>query len=283
MIKSKIQNKSKLQMSNIKTKKFCHLVFMLCAYFVLCALVFGISMAYALNIDKVKVYFLSGDYKSAISEGERLLANYGNSSHLDELYYILGLSYLKDGNYLRASDIFEIILKEFKDSSYKEEAKLGLADTYFLRANFKQAQSYYKDLLGSNPDTKLKALIFYRLSQTGFKTGDIQEAKEYLGKLKDSFTLNPELRLNRDLYNIAISSSDLFYTVQVGSFSNSTNAKNLMQKLIQDGYPAYIEEATSLDTKTIYRVRVGRSRIRQQAQELESKLSQEGYPTKIYP
>jgi len=55
---------------------------------------------------------------------------------LDELYYLLSLSYLKDGNYLRASDIFEIILREFKGSRFKEDALLALGDTYFLRGDY---------------------------------------------------------------------------------------------------------------------------------------------------
>ena len=140
---------------------------------------------YCLNIDKVKICFLSGDYKSAISEGEKALANYsGHPAYLDELYYILGLTYLKDGNYLRASDIFEIILKEFRNSTFKDEAKLGLGDTYFLRGDYDKAQRYYEELLNSNSRTKLKAQLYYRFSQIGLQKGDTQAAREYLDKLK---------------------------------------------------------------------------------------------------
>ena len=91
-------------------------------------LVLGIhAFAYALDLDKLKAYFLSGDYKSAITEGERVLAKVEDSGPIDELYYILGLSYLKDGNYLRASDIFEIILNECKGSHFKDDAILRLS------------------------------------------------------------------------------------------------------------------------------------------------------------
>ena len=53
----------------------------------------------ALNIERAKIPFLSGDYKTAITEGERILTLSGNAPGLDELYYILGVSYLKDGNF----------------------------------------------------------------------------------------------------------------------------------------------------------------------------------------
>ena len=239
------------------------------------------SSVCALDLEKAKIYFLSGDYKSAIAEGEKLLSNYGRTSQSDELYYILGLSYLKDGNYLRASDIFEIILAEFKDSKFKEEAKLGLADTYLLRGDLNKAQDYYEELLNTS-NAGLKARLYYRLSQVGFKKGDTAQGQEYLDKLKKDFPANPELRLNKDLSAFSDSPSGFYYTVQVGSFSNSANAKNLMQALIQKGYSAYIEETNSGSAPS-YRVRVGKLSSRQEAVNLENKLSQEGYPTKVCP
>jgi len=255
----------------------------ICNLFGIWCLIIGIfTNAYALNLDKVKFNFLSGDYKSAILEGEKILANSERSSDLAELYYILALSYLKEGNYLRASDIFEIILKEFKNSSFKEEAKLGLGDSYLLRADYNHAEEYYKEIITTNPNTKLKAQIYYRFSQIGFKKGDNGQAKEYLNKLKQELPLSLESRLNKDFYPTPGASSDFYYTVQAGSFSKKINAQNLTQKLIQNNYPAYIEE-TNAEDKAIYRVRVGKLGSLREAAELEKKLSQEGYPTKIYP
>jgi tetratricopeptide (TPR) repeat protein len=245
----------------------------------ICILSFGIyTHAYALNLDKVKVYFLDGDYKSAILEGEKILADSAYSSDLDGLYYILGLSYLKDGNFLRASDIFEIIESEFKDSPFKEEAKLGLGDVYFLRGDYNQAERYYRELLNNNSRTKLKAMVYYRLSQVGFKKGNTQEAKEYLDKLKEEFPFELETKLNQDYATL----SDIYYTVQVGSFSKPTNAGNLCNRLINKGYDAYVQEIDAHDRK-IYRVRVGRLKLRPDVVRLEEKLSSEGYPTKIVP
>jgi len=242
-------------------------------------LVMWASNGYCMGIDKVKFYFLNADYKSAISEGEKVLKGSDTRSpNLAELYYILGLSYLKDGNYLRASDIFEIVLKEFKDSLFTEEAKLALGDTYFLKGDYDKAYGYYNELISSNPRTKFKALAYYRLSQVGFKKGDTQAAKEYLDKLKTDFPSSLEIKLNKDLYAL----SDIYYTVQVGSFVSSANARNLRDKLISKGYDAYLEEADMNNAKA-YRVKVGKVRSREEANQLENKLSSEGYPTKIIP
>jgi len=258
------------------------LLFCVWILFVICCLGFRICQADASDMRSMKVSFLNGDYKQAILEGEKLLAKDAHSDNSDELYYILGISYLKDGNYLRASDIFEIILDEFKNSKFKEEAKLALGDTYFLRNDFARAEEYYKDLIEKNPQTNLKAQIYYRLSQSAFKRGDTEQGVKYLDKIKEEFPLNPELRLNKDLSSLPDSSENVYYSVQVGAFSKIVNANNLVQKLSQKGYPAYIEQANSAG-QVSYRVRVGRFHLRQEAVDLEKKLFQEGYPTKVFP
>jgi tetratricopeptide (TPR) repeat protein len=216
-------------------------------------------------------------------EGEKILAKAGDDAYnLEELYYTLSLSYLKDGNYLRASDIFEIIIKEFKDGKFKEEAILGLGDTYFLRGDFSRAESRYKELLNIRSRSELCAAVYYRLSQIGFKTGDIQKGKEYLDKLKQNFPLNLETKSDKDICPIPDFSSGFYYTVQVGAFANAANAANLTKELIEKGYPAYIEEPDIQGRKS-YRVRIGKLRSLQETIDLEKKLTQQGYPTKICP
>jgi tRNA-2-methylthio-N6-dimethylallyladenosine synthase len=273
-----ISNKLKTQKLKPKTKIKNSKLLVLSCSFAFLVLRFAFT-CYALNLDKIKVNFLEGDYKAAISEGEKLIAQ---DPHSDELYYILALSYLKDGNILRASDIFEIILKEFKDSRFKEDARLSLGDTYFLRGDFVKARDHYYGLISSNSQTKFKAGLYYRLSQIGAKLGDTRQAKEYMDKLNQAFPLNLESRVNNDLSSLLGPASDIYYTVQVGSFTNITNASNLKARLIQKGYPAYIEEASS-KSQVSYRVKVGRTRLRHEIVSLEKKLSLEGYPTKICP
>ena len=239
------------------------------------------NTAYCLNLNSIKANMLSGDYKAAITEGEKLIAK---EPHSEELYYILGLSYLRDGNYLRASDIFEIILNEFKDSRFKEEAKMGLGDTYLLRGDLKSAEATYKELINKNANTKLKAQIYYRLSEVAFKGGDSVKGQEYLTKLKHDSPFSPEAKQGIDSCSIAKSnnSAEFYYSVQVGSFSMPANADNLVKKLNHAGYTAYIEESASSSAK-VYRVRVGKVKSRQEAEDLSRKLNQDGYPIKICP
>ncbi|MBN2831281.1 MAG: MiaB/RimO family radical SAM methylthiotransferase, partial [Candidatus Omnitrophica bacterium] len=207
-----------------------------------CFIFFFSGNALALNIDKIKVSFLSGNYRAAISEANRLISQDRYSS---ELYYFLGLSYLKEGEYQKAADSFRAVINNFKETRFKEEARIGLADTYFLRGDFANAGSIYRELLAENPRIKFKDQIKERLSRIEPKRED-------------------------------------YYSVQVGSFSNADNAKNLARKLINSGYLAYIEEIGSLANRA-YRVRVGRLNTVREAEDLGRKLANQGYPTKICP
>lgn len=196
----------------------------------------------------------------------------------DELYYLLGISYLKEGNYLRASDIFEIIIGEFRNSSFNEEAEIGLGDAYFLMGEYDKAEGFYKSFIRRRQRSKFRPQAFYKTGLCAAKLGNIQEAKEYMDKLNQEYPSNIEIALEKCLS----AGSGFYYTVQVGAFSNSENAKNLLEELTRKGYPAYIEEVEA-GGRVSWRVRVGRPRLRSEIIELENKLSREGYPTKIYP
>lgn len=259
--------------------KLSHLSFVFCAYFVICALVFGfLTEAHALNLEKAREYFLKGDYQACINECEGILARSQYSKDLDELYYLLGLSYLKKKALLRSYDVFEILVKEFKDSYYKQDALLAQADIYFLKENYNKALFEYKQLLNVYPHSRLKVFIYFRLIKAHLKIGSWQEARNFKDKLEREFPLSFENQLAKIIYP-----KESYFTIQVGAFSKQSNAKNLSEELIQAGYSAFIQEKINQLGKKIYRVRVGRLSSRQEAKQLEFRLKNEGYPTKIYP
>ena len=239
-------------------------------------------LSFAAEIERVKACFMQGDYRGAIMEGEKVLGSNIDKQHSDELYYLLGLSYLKDENYLRASDIFSIIINEFKDSRFKEEATIGLGDSFFLQGDLNGAKKCYSGLLKSNQSTKLKAQIYSRLSQVAFKQGDTVEGKAYADKLKSEFPLSPDSMLNTDICSLP-GKTEVYYSAQVGSFSSGVNANNLASILIKKGYPAFVEEGVSKGKDRIYRVKVGKFSERKEASRINDKLIREGYPTKICP
>jgi tetratricopeptide (TPR) repeat protein len=173
------------------------------------------------------------------------------------------------------------------NSRFKKEADLGIADTYLLAGKFQKAQELYEQLIVSDTANRQKPAIFYRLSQIEYKRGNRQKANEYWLKLKTDFPLSPELRSTGGIWlpNVSVKdpgvcsiSSPGLYSIQLGFFTNSANANNLKNRLLNRNYPAYLE--SSADG---YRVKVGRFKSEKEALDLESKLSREGFNTKICP
>lgn len=66
------------------------------------------------------------------------------------------------------------------------------------------------------------------------------------------------------------------YRVQVGAYRNYENADTLLNKLLMEGYPAFM-----LFQDGIYRVQVGAYQILDNAIRMEQRLRSQGYPTLI--
>jgi len=242
---------------------------------------------WALDLDTLKTDFLEGNYRRVIFEGQAQI----NRMHLgntDELNYILGLSYLKESKLDMAQGCFRRILNN-SNSKLKEEAGLGLGDTYLVSGQFQQAEDVYNKLIVDDSNSSQKPAVWYRLSQLESKRGNHQKANDYLFKLKRDFPLSAELKVTKDissvnppvevgqcLVNPSVVSGE--YSVQVGFFSSSDNARKFKDELLNKNYPAYVENLGQG-----YRVKVGRFKSQKEALDLENKLSQEGFATKICP
>jgi len=235
------------------------------------------SSSWALDFDTLKIDFLQGNYRRVIFEGQAQVDQI-HLGNVDELNYILGLSYLKESKLALAQDCFKRILSN-SASKFRPEASLALADTYLVSGQFQAAEDSYNKLIVDDSNSNQKSAILYRLSQLEIKRGNHQKSNDYWSKLKRDFPLSPELRITKGLgvINLPVSQAGE-YSIQVGFFTNSVNAHNFKNTLISKDYPAYVESSGEG-----YRVKVGKFKLSKEALELESKLSQDGFPTKVCP
>lgn len=219
--------------------------------------------AFALDLQQLKVHFLKGDYKAAITEGERVLAQANkHSRNLDELYYYLGICYMKEGNLLRAADIFDIILKEFPRSAFTEQTRIALIDHDLTRADWKRAQAAAEAFLAEYPRSKFR-----------------QEVQERLKRCRERpAAAQPEAATSR----LKADDEGRGYYVQVGAFSSRANASKLAERLEAKGYAVVIAESESAG-KSLFKVRVAGYKTRAQAEQVEAVLKQQGFPTKVLP
>lgn len=246
-------------------------------YIVFSFILFWVPAAFAANLDALKADFLQGNYRRVIFEGS-VQAGHFNIQGSDELNYLLGLSYLKEDEIGQAQVHLRRILNN-PLSKFKEQALLSLGDTYLIRGQYREAEDIYKRLLEDSPDTPWRAAVAYRMSHSGYRSGNREQFNEYLSKLRRDFPLSLELRSNTGMPRsgqLPVSSGD--FSVQVGFFVKNPNAVNLRDKLMDLGYPSFIE-----GSKEGYRVKVGRFKTQKEALDMENRLSQEGFPTKLCP
>ncbi|MBN1664528.1 MAG: SPOR domain-containing protein [Deltaproteobacteria bacterium] len=239
--------------------------------------------ASALNIDQVRKHVFEGDYKAAIVEGEKALAQVSEDSPVvDELHYLMGACYLREGHLTRASDIFEIIINEHKNSRFYQDARMGLGDVYFLRGHFSKAVPIYQKILKEDPATEIKSRLYYRLGRFVFTTGDLEEGKVYVSDMQKPAppALPPESKEKKNAYVLLENKEG--YSLQVGAFSQEKNARDLAEQLNKKNYPVYIEEIKG-PGKIKFRVKVGRFKDKAGALKQQSRLSGEGYSTIICP
>ncbi len=254
-------------------------------YFLVLAILILPVISWAIDLDSLKADFLQGNYRRVTLEAQ---AQIGGSSiqGVDELSYLLGLSYLKEDKLDQAQECFCRILNN-PLSKFKEQAGLASADIYLIKGQFQDAENIYNKLLENDPNTNLKAGILYRLSQSGYRRGKKEEPNEYLLKLRKDFPLSLELRAVNGIpqseapvmHRAAASINEIGeFSVQVGFFVKNLNAVNFKDRLLALGFPAYVEGSSEG-----YRVKVGKFKTQVEALDTESKLSREGFSTKLCP
>lgn len=178
---------------------------------------------YALDLGKLKASFIGGDYKAAISEGERILAGSSKDKGLDEAYYFLGLSYLKAGNFTKASDNFKVILSEFKGSKFSDEAwrlsqyvakqsDLGVSEAITTQPQGVKKEEIYSVQVGAFSNKNNADNLMQELLRKGYPT--------YIEELK--------------------SQGQMSYRVRVGKLDTRQEISDLEKKLTKEGYPVKI-------------------------------------------
>ena len=244
-------------------------------------IIFGIFVfpvaSRAANLDTLKADFLQGNYRRVALEAQAQIGGF-NIHGVDELSYLLGLSYLKENKLDQAQECFQRVINH-PPGKFKEQAFLASADVYLIKGKFQDAENIYNKLLEDNPSINLKAGILYRLSQSGYRKGNKEQSNEYLLKLKKDFPLSLELRSTNGIPRTEPALNEIgVFSIQVGFFVKNLNADNFKDKLLAMGYPAYVDVSSEG-----YRVKVGRFKTQTEALDTENKLSREGFSTKLCP
>lgn len=202
----------------------------------------------------VEKLFLEGKYERVAREADSLIE--ARAVEPGEAYYIKGLSYLKLVKFSEARDCFETVIAKFPRSKKVFDANVGIGDSYLLAGDTDSAAKIYNKILNQFGDDKNIAVVHSRLAG-------------YCGKAASAEKAAPP-----------ISRTSGYFSVQVGSFKNRSNAERLAHKLHRAGYDSYMEMPLGPYDK-LYRVKVEKYRSKEEATRLAARLKRSGYSTKI--
>ena len=176
-----------------------------------------------------------------------------------------------------SSDDYEKIYNSFLDKDYRRTDELAGA---YLTNPRNQAQR--QDVLYLDAMSLLKlgqaAQARERLDDLAHSSAS-QDVKADAAALIGELTLKKPASTSAPLRQMAFEEQP-FFAVQVGSFSKHKNAEELVWKLGQLHYEAYVEKNRP---DRMYRVRVGHFASKEEALNAETRLKKQGYPTKLYP
>ena len=205
-------------------------------------------------MEKMYENFLKGNYSETESLAGDYLISHASFQDADEAAYLQALSLLKLGRLEEARLKLNKLGQSARSASLRAGACASLGDSYAAEHRPDLALLWYQEVVEKYPET----------DEASYARDEIRKIGKPAGKT-EAKTSAPV---------------GLFYTVQVGSFSDERNAKALIKKLESHEYNAYLEKD---DAKRFFRVRVGRLGRKEDARVLETSLKQEGYSTRIYP
>lgn len=229
-------------------------------------------------LKKVRISFLRDKYQETVEECERLLLRERLSSDMRaELYYLMGVSFLKQNKFSKAKDNFLRLISRYGQTEFVDDAYLSLGDCYLLSGDIDNALRRYQNFLSKYPKSELLHLVYYRLGESYYRLGQWSNARNYLKKVIESYPQSYEAGKAKALLD-----EGLYFTVQVGAFVNRRNARGLYDKLVGRKYPAFISLCNKRG-RTFYRVRVGKFASRKQAKLTKNRLKRDGFSAQIYP
>lgn len=229
-------------------------------------------------LDKAETFFLKKQYWQAIEAcTEAIKANPADVELLARANYLAGTAYVHLFDFLTAKTSFRVVVDKYKGSRYYEDAYLALGDVDFLQEDYPEALKTYSEFLATDPSRKRLATLYFRLAETHLKLGHRREFEEYYNKLTKEFPASFEARDARRLEN-----KEIYFTLQVGAFTNYDNAEKVVDELKAKGYDVY-SVLCMLAGKKLCRIRIGKFSSEAEAADLKKRLELDGYFVKVLP
>ena len=227
----------------------------------------------AQDIDEAIRLFNSAQFDRAREIFIEIIKN-ENNPRIAEAYYYLGrLSIMPDS----ALSYYVKVINDYPQSRYADISYLEIAKSNIAREKYKNAVITLNELLRKFPDTNLKDEVLFWLGVSYISNGQEKQGISILKNLKDTY---PKSVWSERTTSI-IPTKEVpevtkeYFTIQVGSYRNRSNAENYVEEMKKNGFDTQIVEAL-VKGNTYYRVWVGKFSTIEQAKAFSLKLDSLG-------
>ncbi|WP_455200883.1 tetratricopeptide repeat protein [Kaarinaea lacus] len=125
-----------------------------------------------------------GDYADVAAQYEKLIKRYPNSKDNEKIYYQLARAYDLSGQNKKSLAILTRLMKEFPENKHAEEVQFRRGEIYFSLNDFRNAERSYAYVL-SNKDSPYYERSLYKRGWALFKLNDLEQSRYSFYKLLD--------------------------------------------------------------------------------------------------
>jgi tetratricopeptide (TPR) repeat protein len=190
---------------------------------------------------------------------------------IGEVYYYLGrLSVNPD----TAAHYYYAVINGYPQSRYADICYLELAKINVARKNFRTAVANLEELSKRYPDTEYRDEIMFWQGVSYVSLDEVDRGEAILIELQKSYPKSVWSERAADITRTEDTQSE-FYTIQLGSYRNRSNAETYASTLRNKGLEVRVVEAL-IKGQTYYRVWTGHFITLDQAKEYMLKLDSLG-------
>jgi tetratricopeptide (TPR) repeat protein len=236
-----------------------------------------------------RLYFSRGNYPECVERMNGIISKFSNTVWIEPAYYYYMLSLNAQGKF---QDL-EKIYKEYSEKVfylYKNRIKNVYADMKFKNGLCEECVKIYKEILDEKENEKYIYVpqIYQRLVICYDKLGNVNEKSKYEYDLKKFYPNSQEAKnidnagteevkiieekkespIYKNQVKTGDGSKNVFYTIQIGAFSNEKFAQMTVDKLKDKSYDVF----TKQDGKFI-KVSVGRFNTKEEAEKFVEEFS----------
>ncbi|MGD0565886.1 MAG: SPOR domain-containing protein, partial [Candidatus Goldiibacteriota bacterium] len=192
-----------------------------------------------------------------------------------ESYYYMALCMYASKDYDSIDGIIDAFGKK-NFPAYKNRMQLVRADSIYAREKYSDAAAAYKQVIDA-ADPKEKNIympaVYFKLSDSLKKSGDTKGADIVFSDLKNKFPASIEAKgLTVEALTVASPPAEkpatgIFYSVQVGAYTNKKFCDYWEKKLNKDNFEASVKKDGNL-----FKLSAGKFGSKQEAQKLKDEL-----------